>query len=437
MESSCAGGLQMYLKNVTIKNFKAISDMTLEFQEGINLLIGDNGAGKTSVLDALSIGLGGYLAGITGVPSKNILSDQVRFEVVKMGEASSALKYQIPTEVECTLNVEENKDYHWVRRRKDEHPNSKTTVSDRAICEYAYALTNGMSETLPVLSYQSEARVWQQKRGDFGSVLKEKLNDRRQGYIGCLDYSLDIKGIKEWCLKMEMEAFRSATKIAEYEAFKKLTASAMQKMNDLPTCPEIYYSRQVEDMVYEENGQIMPISYLSAGYQSFLWMVMDIAYRAAILNPNVFESLGQIPGIVLIDELDMHLHPKWQWNVIKALKETFPKIQFIIATHSPIVISSCKHERLIRISDNHRVDYLADAYAYSVEDILRYRQGSNEKPEMVVNWIKEFDEAMNLDDLETANMIIEEMKEELGEEHSEVKNLVDELEFDSWIEENV
>ena len=67
----------MYLKNVTIKNFKAIADMTLEFQEGINLLIGDNGAGKTSVLDALSIGLGGYLAGITGVPSKNILSDQV------------------------------------------------------------------------------------------------------------------------------------------------------------------------------------------------------------------------------------------------------------------------------------------------------------------------------------------------------------------------
>ena len=247
----------------------------------------------------------------------------------------------------------------------------------------------------------------------------------------------DIKGIKEWCLKMEMEAFRSATKIAEYEAFKKLTASAMQKMNDLPTCPEIYYSRQVEDMVYEENGQIMPISYLSAGYQSFLWMVMDIAYRAAILNPNAFETLGQIPGIVLIDELDMHLHPKWQWNVIKALKETFPKIQFIIATHSPIVISSCKHERLIRISDNHRVDYLADAYAYSVEDILRYRQGSNEKPEMVVNWIKEFDKAMNLDDLKTANMIIEEMKEELGEEHSEVKNLVDELEFDSWIEENV
>lgn len=77
----------MYLKNVTIRNFKAIADLTLEFQEGVNLLIGDNGAGKTSVLDALSVGLGGYLAGITGVPSKNILSDQVRFELVKMGEA--------------------------------------------------------------------------------------------------------------------------------------------------------------------------------------------------------------------------------------------------------------------------------------------------------------------------------------------------------------
>jgi predicted ATP-binding protein involved in virulence len=58
------------------------------------------------------------------------------------------------------------------------------------------------------------------------------------------------------------------------------------------------------------------------------------------LNPNAFETLGQIPGIVLIDELDMHLHPKWQWNVIKALKETFPKIQFIIATHSPFMLGT-------------------------------------------------------------------------------------------------
>ena len=73
-------------------------------------------------------------------------------------------------------------------------------------------MTNDMSTVLPVLSYQSEARVWQQKRGDFGTILKEKLNDRRCGYIGCLDYSLDIKGIKEWCPKWRWKPFGTEKK---------------------------------------------------------------------------------------------------------------------------------------------------------------------------------------------------------------------------------
>ena len=97
----------MYLKKVSIKNFKAIAEMELELQKGVNLLIGDNGAGKTSVLDAVAVGLGGYLSGVTGVSAKNISSDQVRFQLVKMGSASSAIEYQIPTEIGCVLEVGE------------------------------------------------------------------------------------------------------------------------------------------------------------------------------------------------------------------------------------------------------------------------------------------------------------------------------------------
>ena len=108
----------MYLKKVSIKNFKAIAEMELEFQRGVNLLIGDNGAGKTSVLDAVAIGLGGYLAGITGVPAQNISSDQVRFKVIKMGSASSAIEYQIPTEINCVLDTEDGKTFEWTRRRE-------------------------------------------------------------------------------------------------------------------------------------------------------------------------------------------------------------------------------------------------------------------------------------------------------------------------------
>lgn len=77
-------------------------------------------------------------------------------------------------------------------------------------------------------------------------------------------------------------------------------------------------------------------------------MVLDIAYRMAILNPDLLDQIiSSTPGIVLIDEIDMHLHPNWQWKVIKALQATFPRVQFIATTHSPIIVASCKDENMI------------------------------------------------------------------------------------------
>lgn len=86
---------------------------------------------------------------------------------------------------------------------------------------------------------------------------------------------------------------------------------------------------------------------------------MDLAYRVCMLNPEL-ESREQITGIVLIDEIDLHLHPKWQWNVIDALQKNFAGVQFIIATHSPIVISASKKANLILLDDAQDISYLPD-----------------------------------------------------------------------------
>lgn len=74
---------------------------------------------------------------------------------------------------------------------------------------------------------------------------------------------------------------------------------------------------------------------------------------------------------LLIDEIDTNLHPKWQWRIVEALVETFPNIQFIAATHSPIIVSSCKNANIICVNGNNNVKYLSDAYAYTVDEILR------------------------------------------------------------------
>ena len=425
----------MYIEKVAIKNFKAIDDIEIEFRPGVNLLIGDNGVGKTSILEAITVGLGGFLTGISGVPSKNIQPDDVRIQLTEMGHASSGIQYKTPVEITSYVDIDGNK-FEWTRRRKDQMPNSKTTIDNKQIAKYAQEIANDFSAQLPLLCFQSEARVWQTRRSDFGTELKKKLNDRRCGYIGCLDYSLDIKGIKEWCLKMELIAFQKGMKIAEYEIFKEIVAAVMQKMSDLPEKPVISYSQQIGDIVYNEAGESMPISLLSAGYQSLLWMTMNLAYRMALLNPVAGKNMTHIPGVVLIDELDMHLHPKWQWNVIKALEETFPNIQFIVATHSPIIISSCKNENLILIKENQKIRYLPNAYGYSVEDVLELRQESTAKPKEIETLRDRFDRALNRSDYETAKEVVEKLCGILGEEHSEVKNAKEELDLNHWAEEN-
>ncbi len=424
----------MNLEHVSIKNFKGVENMELEFTPGVNLLIGDNGVGKTSVLEAIAVVLAGMLKGLKGVPTKNILQNDIRFTLDETGDASTGVRYWCPSEISCTIR-DNGMEYNLRKWREDEAGNTRTKTEDTGIVKWMQKQSNDLSAVLPLLCFQSDARVWQMHRGDYGKELRKKLDDRRCGYIGCLDYSLDMKGILAWCLKMEFSAFQKNQKIKEYEAFKIIVAEFMRNIDDLDAVPEIYYSRQLDQMVYREGNLTMPISDLSAGYQSLLWIIMNLAYRLALLNSEKAGDWKRMPGIVLIDEIDMHLHPKWQWNIVKALEKTFPSMQFILATHSPIVISSCKNEHLLRIDEDQEVLYLEDAYGYSVQDVLTLRQGTTEKPREVKELDSLFEKAINQNDWKKADSVIREMEKVLGDKHTDVRSAKEELELNRWMED--
>lgn len=409
----------MYLEHVSIHNFRALDNLEFDLKPGVNILLGDNGVGKTSILEALVIGLGGFLNGITGASSKGIQQSDIRLEFSKNSNSSISKSYKCPVEIECIAKIN-GKDFDWRRIRTDETSQSRTKLEKREIVHYAKDTANDPNATLPLLCYLSTARLSLPKRDDYGVQLQKKLNDRRCGYIGCMDYALDVKSIKAWCLKMEMEAFQNENPVPEYESFKEIVASVMEKMSDLPFTPRIFYSRKFEDLVYQYNNQILPISYLSAGYQSLLWISMDIAYRMALLNPNM-DNLNGTHGIVMIDELDMHLHPKWQWKVLTVLEATFPNLQFIITTHAPILISSCKNEHLIQIDDNHMVHYLDSAYGYSIDEVVQYLQGSYRIPRLAQVMSDKFEAALDSNDITQARNILNEMKAEYGPNNTEVK----------------
>ena len=137
----------------------------------------------------------------------------------------------------------------------------------------------------------------------------------------------------------------------------------------------------------------------------------------------------------MIDEIDMHLHPRWQWKILGALRTTFPNVQFIIATHSPIVISSAEDAKLILMENPNKVKYLPDVYGYNIDDVLELTQGSVNMPQEVKDWRREIEEAIDENDLPKAEGIVKAAEDKLGNGSTTVARIRDFLEVNKWIVE--
>lgn len=206
---------------------------------------------------------------------------------------------------------------------------------------------------------------------------------RTVGYMDTLLEASNIKMLRNWCIKMEMNEFKLKKEISEYEAAKKAVADFMQIINgDTDKKYKVFYDSQLEELMFQNEEEILPISDLSAGYQSLIWMVFDIAYRMALLNPKKGKDITFTRGIVLIDEIDMHLHPKWQWNIILALTSVFPNIQFIATTHAPILFASAKNVQVIDIDDK-ETEYCNSHYGIDINESIQEFQQTHEVPRSI------------------------------------------------------
>ncbi len=392
--------------------------MSLNFSSGVNLLIGDNGVGKTTVLEALALSVQAYFSRMNDITKKGITQKDVRFTSSLVGDASQHRMYYTPTTIKSTVELG-GVEYSSEISREDETNATRTKYAGKELATAGRELLNSQTEILPVICYFSTSRVVDTQKASTSSVGKNKLNDRRCGYMDCLNATLDRKALTDWAFKMAMAEYKKGMPIAEYEAFKKAVGTFMQKMNDLNEIPLVEYTRDFEDITYTENGKTMLVNYLSAGYQSLLWMLMEISFRIALLNPEM-SDYSQAEGIVLIDEIDMHLHPRWQWKILDALHSSFPKVQFIAATHSPIIISSFRDAKLLSIGQN-GVEELSGAYAYSIDDVVAYKQGSSGIPQELWQRKKEFEDAFYQRDKQNSQKALDGMKELFGEDNTEVK----------------
>jgi predicted ATP-binding protein involved in virulence len=171
-------------------------------------------------------------------------------------------------------------------------------------------------------------------------------------------------------------------------------------------------------MAIDKDGHTLNVAQLSQGEKSLMSLVGDIARRLAMLNPSLENPLDG-DGIVIIDEVDLHLHPSWQRSLCRRLSETFPRCQFILTTHSPLVISDMKN-LLVYTLEMGDIQRLRSQYGQDVNSVLLEAMDTSARNEHVQRKLNDLLDCINMSQLNEANQLLGELINELPGDHIEI-----------------
>ena len=333
-----------YLK---VKHFRCFDEREFALTPQFNVLIGDNGSGKTAVLEALAVAAGSWLLGLKGCRSQTISPQDVQLVAHQVG-AELTFEEQYPVEVSAAGMIGDQK-LSWQR--------SLNTPGGRATYGNAASLTKlsreadakvraGEPITLPVLAYYGTSRLWYSPVSP--DVRPEYSNRELSRYVGYRDSThqrINALSLTQWMERQDRIAYQERREPELYSAVRQAMRQMLSEAVDAR-----FDNRRLEIVVEFKNGDIQPFGHLSDGQRNLIALVGDIAARCARLNPHLGrEVLSQTPGIVLIDELDLHLHPNWQRYIVEDLRRTFPLIQFVATTHSLFIVQTLREGELLML----------------------------------------------------------------------------------------
>ncbi len=367
--------LKIYkLKKLKITNFRLFEKLEVELNPDTNVIIANNGAGKTTLLDAIALGFGSmltYLPNINGIGFSNDKRD------LRINQTNKKEPY-LRIELTSTQNLK------W--DRVDKRDKSKTTAK---LIPNRYGLkeletfmdtiidneNEGNDYTMPLIMYYGTCR------NCFDAPLRkvnfQKEFSRFEALSGSLKGVSDFNRLFQWFDAMENLERREIQNRRDFDyrlpELKNVRESITSILKGFQN-PRIR-TRPLRFMIdrVESDGSVteLQIEQLSAGYRAVLAMVMDISARMSEANPHLG---NQSEAIILIDELDLHLHPKWQQTILSDLRQTFPNAQFIVTTHSPQLLTTVKKEQVFILEDNQIKKPFDTSYAkrsiVALEDLM-------------------------------------------------------------------
>lgn len=327
-------------QKLTLDQFRCFEHLELSLEDDLTLLFAENGGGKTAILQALATGLTAFQA---GAPRRLKLDPQRDARMITLDEPGRR-EPAGPCTLTWTAKVGDEESVTW---SNTVNPASNRKTSDHAAVLAAIEKVRVAGARWPLFAFYGVDRMGRGKAPTKPSTVRP---DRWEGYASSLDPAQDDSALLTWLLE-EILADTVRRQNGEPERFLA-TAVMDTVVKATPGVTRAWYDPSERSPVVRfESGEVATWKELSDGFHVYLSLITDLARRAVMLNEqDGGDAPSVIEGAVMIDEIDLHLHPRWQRVVLEGLRETFPRLQLVVTTHSPQVLSSAlnRQVRLIR-----------------------------------------------------------------------------------------
>ncbi len=453
----------MKLNAIVIENYRCFERLEVTLHPTITVLVAPNGGGKTTLIDAARIALWPFVRAFDS-GSQAGKAATIQIEDVRLSKsAEGSMEPDVPASVTATGVWEsEGERQTWRQTREKLKPGTNTLMdaSTKQLIDYGKQLQQRVRDKtrtspmdLPLVVYLGTGRLWYQ--GRYTAKMEDKkldasMHSRLWGYQNCLSAVSSYKQFEDWYgwiyRSYEQQALWQwqgnssfdEGQLSHFKAAVDVLTRAINEVTEKTTgWHDIQYNAgQQQQLVLNHKAHgALPLSQLSDGLRNIVVLVADIAFRCIKLNPHLeAEAALKTQGVVMIDEVDMFLHPAWQQTVIGSLTRAFPKVQFIVTTHSPQVLSTVPSEsiRMIEYSADPESDVIVSmaktpslqSRGVASPNLMADIQGVGPIPDVEeARWVSRYTEliAKDLYESDEGVSLRKQLLAHFGEDHPEIR----------------
>tara|TARA_R110000823_G_C15905063_1_gene497273 strand:+ start:304 stop:1623 length:1320 start_codon:yes stop_codon:yes gene_type:complete len=423
----------MKLDSIEINGYKGFRNVKIDFNSNLNILIGSNASGKTTILDAIGTIFHDFTRRFTGggfgVPDLELSDYHINYDsksILLKGQIIDFPNFDknLVWNVEYgSQNFQQNNEFHNWFYNEIEKGIAKIHIvkyypSNRGSNDYSEQnLYSGQHYRTPQLEAWSNLYQNNLTYSKFLHWFFDNENNELRLQKSKNDFTIESPRLRD-----VRAAIQKTFEILEFGNYN-LSSKQVESRTNSKFMPTLVLSKNGTDKEIRLDG-------MSAGQKAIVTLIADIAYNLSIANNfKEHKKFLEAGGIVLIDEIETHLHPKWQREIVNILTQVFPNIQFFIATHSPQVISSVKSENIFVCDDFGIEKVNLKTKGEDTNSLLKYIFEASDRPKPYIELINEFNRLIeNNSKYDAIEKVIKQIEELYNQDDaSAISNLIDEL----------